>query len=334
MIKNKDYKFKRAASVDFYRRATEPITEKNEEQTKKIEEQTGKQLPLMPLLGAPPVPPLEPLEEFRDPEPAARPKEKLIVDVDAGIDKNAIASINEDLDLDFELKMPSELLAEPGNLAEIANDKNLEQHQRNLRSEITRQEKKEEDVVLQTKHKNLKNYRDTLKKKSLAGQYMITKGKCLSRHPYKMEKDGKYGNLQIDVLQLVENKRLVTGGDSIIMDEPIDSDLIDLLTKRMEIKRKYSYLSQDIFKKLTDLSGLQPRERSKKYNIIKGGCIPTFYNSPDDLINFHELIIGSIEAGNNNNNMKNKGVAIIDELLKLGAITKDEHEILYYQNFI
>ena len=29
--KRKDFKFKRAASEDFYRRATEPITEKNEE---------------------------------------------------------------------------------------------------------------------------------------------------------------------------------------------------------------------------------------------------------------------------------------------------------------
>ena len=48
---------------------------KNEEQTKKNKEQTEK-LALMPLLGAPPAPPLEPPEEFRDPEAAARPKEK------------------------------------------------------------------------------------------------------------------------------------------------------------------------------------------------------------------------------------------------------------------
>ena len=110
---------------------------------------------------APPVPPLELPEEFRDPEPAARPKEKVI-----GINKNAIARINEDLDLDFELKMPSELLAEPDNLAKIGNDEDLRQYQRNLRSEITRQEKRGEevDVVSQTKHKNLKKYRETLKK--------------------------------------------------------------------------------------------------------------------------------------------------------------------------
>ena len=89
--------------------------------------------------------------------------------------------------------------------AKIANDEDLRQHQRILRSEITRQVKRGEEVgvVLQTKHKNLKNYRETLKK-LLAGHYMITKGNGLSRHQYKMGKDGKYGNLQTDVPQLVE----------------------------------------------------------------------------------------------------------------------------------
>ena len=56
------------------------------------------------------------------------------------------------------------------------------------------------------------------------------------------------------------------------------------------------------------------------------------------IIEFLNLIIGSIkaEAGNeyNNNTKKNKGVATIDVLLKLGAISKDEHEMLYNQNFI
>ena len=65
-----------------------------------------------------------------------------------------------------------------------------------------------------------------------------------------MGKDGKYGNLQIDVPQLVENKRLVvTVGGSVMMDENVDSDLIDLLTKRMKTKKKTYYnLSQDILK--------------------------------------------------------------------------------------
>ena len=34
-------------------------------------------------------------------------------------------------------------------------------------------------------------------------------------------------------------------------------------------------------------------------------------------------------AGNDNGKMKNRGMAILDELLKLGAISKDKHEKLY-----
>ena len=64
-------------------------------------------------------------------------------------------------------------------------------------------------------------------------------------------------------------------------------------------------------------------------NITKGGCIPTFYNDPEELLSLLELIIGSINAGNDNSKMKNKGMAILDELLKLRAISKDQHEKLY-----
>ena len=56
--------------------------------------------------------------------------------------------------------------------------------------------------------------------------------------------------------------------------------------------------------------------------MIKGGCIPTFYNDPEVFLSLLELIIGSINAGNDNSNMKNRGMAILDELLKLGAIQK------------
>ena len=53
-------------------------------------------------------------------------------------------------------------------------------------------------------------------------------------------------------------------GGSVMMDENVDSDLIDLLIKRMETKRKYSNLSQDIFGELTNLSGLQPRKKKQR----------------------------------------------------------------------
>ena len=115
-----------------------------------------------------------------------------------------------------------------------------------------------------------------------------------------------------------------------LLDEKIDSDFIDLISKRYDTKKKYSNLSNVVFKTLTDLSGLENKKRSKKFkNIIKGGGIPTFYNDRKDLLSLLKLIIGSIDAGNDNSKVKNRGMAILDELLKLGAISKDQHEKLY-----
>ena len=112
-----------------------------------------------------------------------------------------------------------------------------------------------------------------------------------------------------------------------LLDEKVNSDLIDLITKRYDTKKKYSNLSKVVFKTLNDLSGLKNKKRSQKFkNIITGECIPTFYNDPKDLLSLLELIIGSVDAGNDNSKMKNRGMAILDELLKLGAISKDQHE--------
>ena len=70
--------------------------------------------------------------------------------------------------------------------------------------------------------------------------------------------------------------------------------LLNLLVKDM-IQKRNTLIYQVVFKTLTDLSGLDNKKRSKKFKtIIKGGCIPTFYNDPEDLLSLLELIIGSI----------------------------------------
>ena len=70
-----------------------------------------------------------------------------------------------------------------------------------------------------------------------------------------------------------------------------------ILSVRYDTKKEYSNLSKVVYKTLTDLSGLENKKRSKKFkNIIKGGCIPTFYNDPKDLLSLLELIIGSIDV--------------------------------------
>ena len=82
-----------------------------------------------------------------------------------------------------------------------------------------------------------------------------------------------------------------------LLDEKIDSDFIDLISKRYDTKKKYSNLSKVVIKTLTHLSGLENKKRSKEFKkIIKGGCIPTFHNDPEDLLSLLELIIGSTTA--------------------------------------
>ena len=129
-----------------------------------------------------------------------------------------------------------------------------------------------------------------------------------------MTKDGQYGKLTIDVPQLVKKHRLLAKEAGVVLlDKKVDSDFIDLISNRYDTKKIYSNLSKVVFKTLTDLSGLENKKRSNKFKtIIKGGCISTFYNDPKDLLSLLELIIGSIDAENDNSKMKNRGMAILD----------------------
>ena len=203
---------------------------------------------------------------------------------------------------------------------------------RRLQNEETEEEK---TLYLNTKenlqkyYKNSEAYNEA--ERLLTAKPTEVRGFQTSRHPYKMTKDGKKGKLTIDVPQLVEKHRFqAKEAGVVLLDEKVDSDFIDLISKIYDTKKKYSNLSKIVFKTLTDLSGLENKKRSKKFkNIIKGGCIPIFYNDPEDPLSLWELIIGSIDAGNDNSKMKNRGMAILDELLKFGAISKDQHEKLY-----
>ena len=196
-------------------------------------------------------------------------------------------------------------------------------------------EETEEEKTLYLNTKENQKYYEIIEAYNDAERLLTAKptegtGFQTSRHPYKMTKDGKYGKLTIDVPQLVEKHRLLAKEAGVVLlDEKVDSDFIDLISKRYDTKKKYSNLSEVVFKTLTDLSGFDNKKRSKKFkNIIKGGCIPTFYNDPEDLLSLLEIIIGSADAENDNSKMKNRVMAILDELLKLGAISKNQHEKL------
>ena len=84
-----------------------------------------------------------------------------------------------------------------------------------------------------------------------------------------MTKDGKYGKLTIDVPQLLEKHRLLAKEAGVVLlDEKVDSDFIGLISKRYDTKKKYSNLSNVVFKTLIDLSGLENKKRRKKFKNI------------------------------------------------------------------
>ena len=64
----------------------------------------------------------------------------------------------------------------------------------------------------------------------------------------------------------------------------------------------------------------------------KGGAI-RFFSNPKELLQKLEVIIGSILAGNTNQEIRNTGVGILDLLLKEGAINRSQHEKLFRKYF-
>ena len=59
-----------------------------------------------------------------------------------------------------------------------------------------------------------------------------------------------------------------------------------------------------------------------------------YYNNPEKLIEKLDVICGSINAGNSSNEVRNQGITMLDELLKLKRITKRIHEKIYNNYFI
>ena len=137
------------------------------------------------------------------------------------------------------------------------------------------------------------------------------------RNAYKVSSGGKYGNLIIDIPRLMRQLHLVAKKDgNKVLDEKVDFDTIDLLTKRFNSKKKYSDLSKMVFNELNKLSEIPIHRSSKKYSKIGSGII--YYNDVNDLIDRMELLGGSIMAGNDG--VKNEFSEIVHKLFQLGKI--------------
>ena len=160
----------------------------------------------------------------------------------------------------------------------------------------------------------------------------------MKRQSYKLTQDGKYGSLNIDLNQLTGfNKLIVSKNSNIIINQDVDDDFIELITKRYNSKKTYSKQSIDLFNELTKLSGLPLHKTSSKFKkLIKpsNNCscdnqVIEYYNDPNELLNELEIIIGSLKSGNNSPMLLNKGIKIIDELFQKGNLNLERHKKLY-----
>ena len=135
------------------------------------------------------------------------------------------------------------------------------------------------------------------------------------------------------------NKLVVSKDSEIIVNQNVHDDFIELITKRYNSKKTYSKESEDLFRHLTKLSGLQMHKTSSKFKkIIKSAntckCDSStieYYNDPTKLLNELEIIIGSLKSGNTSPLLLNKGIEIIDELIQKGLLIKNSMKI-YIKN--
>lgn len=178
---------------------------------------------------------------------------------------------------------------------------------------------KEQDIFDQLIEKNRKYYQ-TLQGKT--GKGLAAKGS------YKVDSSGSFSDLLLDLEQLLDFNRLYgldkTGNR--VVDEKVDDDFIDLVTKRYNPKKKYSDLAKRTFTNLVTLSSHPLVKTSGKYKHI-------LCDNPDKLVDRLELIVASLESGNNSNDLLNEGMSILDTLLQNKEITGEQHELLFRKYF-
>lgn len=311
--KVKMHKFERGASRDMYKRMFEPVTETLGDVSEKVGEVRGA-IKALPAAMPQPATDLELLFE----EPALEAPPPLTANLDAGLDREILEK--------HDFTPPSELVSGSFDDWIEADDKasdvirklGVQKRKHRDKNSIEYKTLMEESAKVNKYRERVKNMREN--------RTMFGKGQR-KRHAYKLSHGGKYGNLNIDLPSLLGHHRLKAHkGGELVLDTAADQDFVDLVTKRFNNNKNYSALSQNLFKKLTELSELPIHQTSKKYTLLTK-C------NPEELIDQLELICGSIRAGNDSQLEKTNGIHILDKLLKQKIINKEKHEGLYRKYF-
>ena len=190
-------------------------------------------------------------------------------------------------------------------------------------------EEKKELAIYQ--RKNLNKYKEVLYTSMKGQKHMEEKqGKGLrkykqpKRNAYKIQ-NSYFGGLLVDYPKLMNNMLLdVYKNDKLVYQDKADRSLIDLLTKRYNPKTKYSINAVRIFNDLNLLTNMAKHKSSKKSNMIGSSLVDG--SDPNKLAKRLEIIVGSLNAGNNSRILKNDLNLINNELFRIGAITKEMHD--------
>ena len=164
---------------------------------------------------------------------------------------------------------------------------------------------------------------------------ILSKGSGIHKRKYKQPKrnaykiqNSHYGGLLVDYPKLTNNMLLdVYKDNKLVYQDKADRSLIDLLTKRYNPKTKYSIDAVRIFNDLNLLTNMAKHKSSKKSNMI-GSSLFVDGSDPNKLAKRLEIIVGSLNAGNNSRILKNDLTLINNELYRIGAITKEMHHAL------
>ena len=210
--------------------------------------------------------------------------------------------------------------------------------------------KKETQKELDNKRKDLANERRhvnvLLGKLSKSGNTQIKSGKYQGASYEELLKKSEDLTKQID---RIEDQLLMTSQKKQRMEyKKVPFSSLELQEKSKKLKKTPKKtkskpktkpgIYKSLFNKMESIrSGTKPDSDTE--NEFEGSGVNQnhrviYYNNPEKLIKKLEVICGSLKAGNTSNEVKNQGISILDELLKLKRITKRIYEKIYNNHFI
>jgi hypothetical protein len=155
-----------------------------------------------------------------------------------------------------------------------------------------------------------------------------------------MSKGGKFGALQFDMVRFRQMHLHAKKGRKIVAEGALSMDLHDLLTKRYNPRRNYSSDSIEAYRKIAKLAGISPlmSKQNNKAKILQGrinakpkqsgsgsGTKYVYYDDPKDLLERLHVIVGSIDAGNNSNQLKQEASQLLDLLKNKKVISEAQY---------